>query len=134
MTRPAGPLRKIQNWPRLPTSKSTNGCTIGRSMPARCRRRLSVSVGTFARRGGLSMSSLAELAVKRQGLAQARQLLEQALPHRQATLRIDPQNVSYRQSFREERSDLAPVLAGLGDHGGATATAEELAGLGWDPA
>src|SRR5207245_10916636 len=56
-----------------------------------------------------------------------------ALPHPQAGDRADPQNPAYRQSFREERSSLGPVLAGLGDHGAAAAVAEELAGLGWDP-
>jgi tetratricopeptide (TPR) repeat protein len=91
------------------------------------------TVPAFRHELATTLRNLAELAVERQELAQARRLLEQALPHRQAALRADPQNAAYRRCFREERSSLGPVLAGLGDHGAAAAVAEELAGLGWDP-
>jgi hypothetical protein len=49
-------------------------------------------------------------------------------------LKANPDNPTYRESFRKNRLFLAATLVALGDHVGAGHTAEQLAALGWDPA
>jgi tetratricopeptide (TPR) repeat protein/tRNA A-37 threonylcarbamoyl transferase component Bud32 len=65
--------------------------------------------------------------------AEARRLLEQALPHHQAALRSNPRDPGYGQYFRNNRWILCQVLVKLADHSAAAATAEELVRLGFDP-
>jgi hypothetical protein len=66
-------------------------------------------------------------------LAEARRLLEQALPHHQAALRRNPRDPGYRNYFRNNRWILCRVLLKLADHSAAAATAEELVRFGLDP-
>ena len=81
-----------------------------------------------------TMVNLAELCRDRTDYPQARELLEAARPHTLAALKANPRNPAYRLYFENNLGLLASTLAGLGDHAGAQQTAEQLAGLGWDPA
>jgi serine/threonine-protein kinase len=81
-----------------------------------------------------TLVNLANLLYQQKEYARARALLEQAEPHHQTALKANPVNPAYRQFYRGNRSALAPILAGLGEHASATQTAEQIAGLGWDPA
>lgn len=69
-----------------------------------------------------------------QELLQVRRLLEHALPRLQEVITTHPTVIGNRGAFRQNRMALAFVLAGLGEHAAATAIADELALLGWDPA
>jgi hypothetical protein len=80
------------------------------------------------------MVNLALVLRERNDLSQARELLEGAAPHHQAALKANPENPTYRHYFQNNRALLATTLAALGDHVGASQTAEQLAALSWNPA
>jgi serine/threonine protein kinase len=80
------------------------------------------------------LNEMAQLARDRANLAEARQLLQQALPHHRAALEVNRRDERYRLNFRRNRQALVEVLERLGDHAGLATVGEELAGLGWDPA
>jgi tetratricopeptide (TPR) repeat protein len=77
---------------------------------------------------------LANLNQQRRQFAAAVQLLEQARPHHQAALAADPKNATHRQLHRNSLRVMAECLLGLADHARLATTAEELGGLGYDPA
>jgi hypothetical protein len=80
-----------------------------------------------------TLVNLAGLLRDRQEFAAARALLDQAQPHQHAALKANPKYPTYRQLYRINRATLASILAGLGEPDAAIQTAEELAGLSWDP-
>jgi serine/threonine protein kinase/tetratricopeptide (TPR) repeat protein len=66
--------------------------------------------------------------------AAAARLVEQALPHDQAALRVEPTNPTYREAYRTHRAILAEVYGSLGDHVRAADAADELAKAAYEPA
>jgi len=81
-----------------------------------------------------TMVNLALMAYARKEFRQTRELLEGATSHHQAALKANPLEPTYRQYFQNNRTLLASTLSMLGDHVGASQTAEQLAALGWNPA
>src|SRR5262249_50665796 len=71
---------------------------------------------------------------ERQEFAVAVALLEQARPHHQAVLQVNPKDPAYRGCYRTNLRLLADSHLGLADYARAAATADQLAGLGYDPA
>jgi tetratricopeptide (TPR) repeat protein len=66
--------------------------------------------------------------------AAAARLIEQALPHDQAAVRIEPTNPTYREAYRTHRAVLAEVYGSLGDHARAADAADELVKAAYEPA
>jgi tetratricopeptide (TPR) repeat protein len=81
-----------------------------------------------------AMVHVAGLARQRGNLAQARELLEQAHPYHQATLKANARHPGYRRLFRNNWLALAQVLTDLGDHAAAATAAEKLCQVAYDPA
>jgi serine/threonine protein kinase/tetratricopeptide (TPR) repeat protein len=81
-----------------------------------------------------ALVGLALLKSLGQDHAAASKLIEQALPHDQAALRVEPKNPTYREAYRTHRAILTEVLGSLGDHAKAADAADELARFAYDPA
>src|SRR5262249_47626026 len=81
-----------------------------------------------------NLVNLAILHNKRKEFAAAVSLLEQARPHHKAALEASPKNPTYRQFYSNNLSTLAQSYLGLGDHAKLAATADQLAGVGYDAA
>src|SRR5262249_53235698 len=73
-----------------------------------------------------TLVDLANLQRNRKDFAQARQLLEQALPHNQAALAANPDHTTYRQCYSNNLATLASILLDLGDYDAAEKTADRL--------
>jgi serine/threonine-protein kinase len=80
-----------------------------------------------------TMVTLANLLRRSNAPGAARQLLEQAVPHHEAVLKVDPDNLVYRQFFRNNRQSLAEVLVELREHAAAAETATQLVQAAIDP-
>jgi serine/threonine-protein kinase len=80
------------------------------------------------------LGNLARVLQDRQDFAGARELLAEARPHLQAALQTNPHHPQYRTAFRNHTQTLAEVLASLGEHAEAAASADRLAHLDLDPA
>jgi serine/threonine-protein kinase len=65
--------------------------------------------------------------------AEMRRLLEQALPHHQAALRANPNDLGYRRPYYANLATLAPLLLDQGDHAAAADTAGRLSEAALNP-
>jgi tetratricopeptide (TPR) repeat protein len=74
-----------------------------------------------------ALECLAYGALARKDFAEARPLLEEALPHSREALKAAPRHPDYRGVFREIVRDLAEVHLGQGEHAEASAAADQLA-------
>jgi serine/threonine protein kinase/tetratricopeptide (TPR) repeat protein len=81
-----------------------------------------------------SLVNLAVLHRQRRELDAAVALLEEARPHHQAALKVNPENRTYRQFYRNNLLNLALSQVGQADHARAATTAEELSHCGFDAA
>jgi len=81
-----------------------------------------------------TLGNLATLHNQRREFAAAVPLLEQARPHLQAALKASPKNPEFRLGYRDHLVALARSRLGLADHAQLAKTADELAGLGYEPA
>jgi tetratricopeptide (TPR) repeat protein len=81
-----------------------------------------------------TLVNLAILVQSGKDHAQARQLLEQAVPHHRAALKANDRNPTYRGSFRINRRILAGALLDLRDHTAAADAADQLVQAAVDPA
>jgi hypothetical protein len=75
----------------------------------------------------LSLGKVARLLVKLKDFANARRMLENAIPHYQAALKGNPRNSLYRQDYRQDTTVLAAVFCHLLMHAEAATTARRLA-------
>jgi serine/threonine protein kinase len=84
---------------------------------------------------GADLNDLA-VAMKKHGrLADARQLLEQAIDQQQKALKADPRQATYRSFLRNHYWNLARTLLLLGEHAEAAKAADELPRIfpeGWE--
>jgi serine/threonine protein kinase/tetratricopeptide (TPR) repeat protein len=83
---------------------------------------------------GGTLRNLATLHNQRREFAAAVPLLERARPHFQAALKASPKNPEFRLGYRDHLLTLAQSRLGLADHARLAATADELAGFGYEPA
>jgi hypothetical protein len=74
-----------------------------------------------------TLESLAEVMLGRKDFAQARQHLEQVLPHNRAALQASPRQRYFRARFRDTLRTLAEVFLAQGEHAEASANANQLA-------
>jgi hypothetical protein len=81
-----------------------------------------------------TLGTLAKLHNQLREFTAAVALLDQARPHFQAALKADPKNPTFRMGYRDHLVALAQNLLGLADHARFAATADDLAGFGYDPA
>jgi hypothetical protein len=81
-----------------------------------------------------SLVNLAFLHRQRREFDAAVALLEEARPHHQAALKVNPGNRTYRQVYRNNLLNLALSQVGQADHARAATTAEELSHCGFDAA
>jgi serine/threonine-protein kinase len=65
--------------------------------------------------------------------AEARRLLDKARLHHEAALKANPQNVTYREFYRNNLSILSSACVELGDHAGAVEAAQKLARWAFEP-
>jgi serine/threonine-protein kinase len=79
-----------------------------------------------------TMVNMAILLRQNKEFAEARRLLEEAVPHHQAALRANPSG--YRDFFRNNRGKLAETLVDLGEHAAAADAADEFIQAAVDPA
>jgi hypothetical protein len=83
---------------------------------------------------GASLNNLAMVRKERGDLAEARQLLEQAVGHQRAARRTNRGNPTYRLFLRNHYLELSDVLVRMKEHAGAAKAAAELPGAfpdGW---
>src|SRR5262249_29236900 len=80
-----------------------------------------------------TLVKLALLRMQRREFADALPLLEQARPHLRAALEPAPPNPTARRFYRDHLGVLAQCYLGLADHARLAATADELAGYGYEP-
>jgi serine/threonine-protein kinase len=73
------------------------------------------------------------LAITQRRYADGYARLAQALPPIQKALRANPRHPVYRAVFRDIRLALAEARLGMGQHAAATAAAEEMLRIGYDP-
>src|SRR5262249_2952185 len=64
---------------------------------------------------------------------EARKLLESAGPHHETALKANPENLTYKQAYRENLSVLSETLLQLGDYFAAVPAAHKLAELALEP-
>jgi serine/threonine protein kinase len=81
-----------------------------------------------------TLVNLAGLHKQRRQFAAAVALLEEARPHHQAALKVNPKHPTYRNFYRNNLWILADCRLGLADHARLATTADELARFGYDPA
>jgi tetratricopeptide (TPR) repeat protein len=74
-----------------------------------------------------ALEALAELAQARKEFAEARKLLEDALPHNHEALQARPRDPYFRACFRSTLQTLAEVHLAQGEHAEASAAAGQLA-------
>jgi serine/threonine-protein kinase len=74
-----------------------------------------------------ALECLAHGALARKDFAEARPLLEEAMPHSREALKASPRDPLFRAVFREIVRDLAEVHLGQGEHAEASASADQLA-------
>ncbi len=75
---------------------------------------------------------LAILRFERFDNAASRRRLQEALPHCQEALRADPENLTYRQNYRDYLAVLMQTCAAQGDQSAAVQAAATLRDVGWD--
>jgi tetratricopeptide (TPR) repeat protein len=83
---------------------------------------------------GATLNNLALRLKQRGDLAEARRLLEQAMEHQRAALKINPRRAQTRAFLHNHCTILVDVLCRLGEHGEAVRVADDWAGLfpdGW---
>jgi serine/threonine protein kinase/tetratricopeptide (TPR) repeat protein len=80
-----------------------------------------------------TLVNLAFLHKQRREFDAAVKLLEEALPHHQAALKVNAKQPTYRQYYRNNLWNLAECRLGLADHARLAATADEFARFGYDP-
>ncbi len=80
-----------------------------------------------------TLGNLATLASDQRDFANAKRLLEEAVPHHQATLQITPRNAEYRRLYLKNFFLMIQTCAALSSQADALQTAERLRDVGWDP-
>jgi serine/threonine protein kinase len=92
--------------------------------------------GVFEYRPSLArtLTNLAELSRTLEDYSAARRLLEQAWPHLQEALKINPRHAAARLVSCKNRQLLSVTLLDLGEHAGAARAAAELLRAACDPA
>jgi tetratricopeptide (TPR) repeat protein len=80
-----------------------------------------------------TMVNLALVLGFRKELRRAQEFLEAALPHHQAALKDKPNELKYREYFRNNRRALSGVSLGLGDHAATADVAQQLCQNPFDP-
>jgi tetratricopeptide (TPR) repeat protein len=86
-------------------------------------------VAAYRSQLGASLNNLAFLLLKRESPASAVPLLEEAVRHQKAALKLGPEAPYYRPFLRNHYENLAEALIQLGQHGKAATAAAELPDL-----